>query len=101
MPRRRTRSAYFFRSRAKHPFIEPGKPAQKAFIESFNGRLWHECLNELWFLSLADARRTVEDWRIDYNSPFGTDVGFGAANGLKSYSAFGLTRPGRVLVNVT
>ncbi len=48
-------------------FIEPGKPVQNAYIESFNGRLRDECLNEHWFLSLADARRTIEEWRIDYN----------------------------------
>ena len=48
-------------------FIEPGKPVQNAFIESFNGRLRDECLNEHWFLSLADARRIIEWWRIDYN----------------------------------
>lgn len=48
-------------------FIEPGKPVQNCFIESFNGRLRDECLNEHWFLSLPDARRIVEDWRIDYN----------------------------------
>ncbi len=48
-------------------FIEPGKPIQNAFIESFNGRLRDECLNEHWFLTLADARRIIEEWRIDYN----------------------------------
>lgn len=48
-------------------FIEPGKPVQNAVIESFNGRLRDECLNEHWFLSLADARRIVEAWREDYN----------------------------------
>jgi len=48
-------------------FIDPGKPVQNAFIESFNGRFRDECLNEHWFLTLADARRIVEDWRIDYN----------------------------------
>lgn len=48
-------------------FIEPGKPVQNAWIESFNGRLRDECLNEHWFLSLADARRIIEAWRIDYN----------------------------------
>lgn len=48
-------------------FIEPGKPVQNCFVESFNGRLRDECLNEHWFLSLADARRIVEEWRIDYN----------------------------------
>ncbi len=49
-------------------FIEPGKPVQNAFIESFNGRFRDECLNEHWFLNLADARRIIEAWRIDYNS---------------------------------
>ena len=48
-------------------FIDPGKPQQNGFIESFNGKLRDECLNEHWFLSLADARRIVEDWRLDYN----------------------------------
>ena len=48
-------------------FIDPGKPVQNAFIESFHGRFRDECLNEHWFLSLADARRIVEDWRFDYN----------------------------------
>lgn len=48
-------------------FIEPGKPVQNAFTESFNGRLRDECLNQHWFLNLADARRTVEAWRVDYN----------------------------------
>lgn len=48
-------------------FIRPGKPNENAFIESFNGKLRDECLNENWFLSLEDARRTIEEWRIDYN----------------------------------
>ncbi len=48
-------------------FIEPGKPVQNAAAESFNGRLRDECLNEHWFLSLADARRLVEAWREDCN----------------------------------
>jgi putative transposase len=48
-------------------FIDPGKPQQNGFMESFNSRLRDECLNEHWFLSLADARRIIEDWRVDYN----------------------------------
>ena len=48
-------------------FITPGKPMENAFIESFNGRFRDECLNEHWFLSLADARRLIEAWRVDYN----------------------------------
>lgn len=37
------------------------------YAESFNGRLRDECLNESWFVSLADARQTIEQWRVDYN----------------------------------
>ena len=48
-------------------FIEPGKPIQNAFIESFNSRLRDECLNEQAFLSLDDARRKIEQWRNQYN----------------------------------
>ena len=48
-------------------FIEPGKPVQNAFVESFHGRLRDECLDRHWFLGLGDARRTVEAWRRDYN----------------------------------
>jgi putative transposase len=48
-------------------FIEPGKPVQNAYIESFNGRFRDECLNESWFVSLGDAQRTIEAWRLDYN----------------------------------
>jgi putative transposase len=48
-------------------FIEPGKPVQNAYIESFNGRLRDECLNEHWFLTLAHAREIIEEWRTDYN----------------------------------
>ena len=48
-------------------YIEPGKPVQNAFIESFNSRLRDECLNEHVFLSLKEARATIEAWRHDYN----------------------------------
>ena len=48
-------------------FIEPGKPVQNCFIESFNGRLRDECLNESWFVSLLDAQQTIEAYRVDYN----------------------------------
>jgi len=48
-------------------FIEPGKPIQNAFIESFNSRLRDECLNEQLFISLADARQKIEQWRVQYN----------------------------------
>ena len=47
--------------------IEPGKPNQNAYIESFNGRFRDECLNEHWFTSLQHARVVVEAWRKEYN----------------------------------
>lgn len=49
-------------------FIRPGKPVDNAFIESFNSRLRDECLSQYWFLTLADARRTIERWRVGYNT---------------------------------
>ena len=48
-------------------FIQPGKPMQNAYVESFNGRLRDECLNANWFTSLRDAKRKIEEWRQDYN----------------------------------
>lgn len=48
-------------------FIRPGKPIDNCFIESFNGRLRDECLNESWFVNLRDAQRTIEAWRVEYN----------------------------------
>jgi putative transposase len=47
--------------------IEPGKPNQNAYIESFNGRLRDECLNDHWFLNLAYAWTVIEAWRCKYN----------------------------------
>jgi putative transposase len=48
-------------------FIRPGKPVENCFVESFNGKMRDECLNAHWFTTLADARRTIELWRLDYN----------------------------------
>jgi transposase InsO family protein len=47
--------------------IEPGKPNQNAYVESFNGRLRDECLNEHWFPNLLQARTIIETWRREYN----------------------------------
>ena len=46
----------------------PGKPQQNAFVESFNGRLRDECLNETLFTSLAHARHVLANWCTDYNT---------------------------------
>lgn len=48
-------------------FIQPGKPVQNCYVESFNGRFRDECLNENWFMSLADARRIIAAWMQHYN----------------------------------
>lgn len=44
-------------------FSRPGMPTENAFIEAFNGRFRAECLNQHWFLTLADAREKLEAWR--------------------------------------
>ena len=67
----------------KLDFSRPGKPTDNAFIESFNGRLRDECLNQQWFLSLDEARAVTEAWSDDYtigfvrmaNNPDATKVG--------------------------
>jgi putative transposase len=49
-------------------FIEPGKPVQNAFVESFSGRMRDECLNLHWFRSLRHARDEIAEWRHHYNA---------------------------------
>ena len=51
----------------RHILIEPGKPMQNGYIESFNGKFRDECLNEQWFESLSQARECIARWRQDYN----------------------------------
>ncbi|UCF67685.1 MAG: transposase [Acidobacteriota bacterium] len=51
--------------------IQPEKPNQNAFVESFNGTFRDECLSESWFIDLSDARRTIEAWRLEYNEERG------------------------------
>lgn len=63
----RARGEWAHRHGVKLQFIRPGKPVENAYIESFNGRLRDECLNVHWFLSVADARRQIEAWRVGYN----------------------------------
>ena len=47
--------------------IQPGRPMENGYVESFNGRFRDECLNENWFSSLADARHKIAQWKQDYN----------------------------------
>ena len=65
-----TCKAMFFwakRTGVKLHFIQPGKPTQNAFVESFNGKFRAYCLDLNWFASLEDARSTIEQWRTHYN----------------------------------
>ena len=66
------RSHFFQRWAARHriqvEYIEPGKPTQNAFIESFNGRLRDECLNLHQFNSLSHAAVTLDAWQHEYNN---------------------------------
>jgi putative transposase len=56
-----------YRNEVKLHFIQPGKPTQNGLIESFNGTLRNECLNENWFSNLGEAKRIIETWREFYN----------------------------------
>lgn len=57
-----------YENKVKLRFIQPGKPVQNAFIESFNGKFRDECLNDNVFVSLHSAQQIIETWRQDYNS---------------------------------
>lgn len=63
-------------------FIQPGKPTQNAFVESFNGRFRDSRLNQHWFKDLDDAKRIIADWRKHYNE-------------VRPHSALGYTPPAR------
>ncbi len=60
--------AWAYRNGVQLEFSRPGKPTDNAFVESFNGRFRDECLNQHWFASLEEVRKTVEGWRIEYNT---------------------------------
>lgn len=63
----RALDAWAYRNGVKLKLIQPGKPTQNAYIESFNGKFRDECLNEHWFSNLAEARAIIGVWRRDYN----------------------------------
>ena len=60
--------AWAYANGVKLNFIQPGKPTQNCYIESFNGKFRDECLNEHVFVSLQDAQQKIEAWRLDYNT---------------------------------
>lgn len=70
----------------RHLLIEPGRPMQNGYIESFNGKFRDECLNEHWFTSLEQARAVVAEWRRDYNE-------------VRPHSSCGRIPPARFAVN--
>jgi putative transposase len=78
--------AWAYERGVKLHFIRPGKPVDNAYIESFNGRLRDECLNQHWFISLSHARRVIEEWRNDYN----LQRPHTSLNGLTPYEFAGL-----------
>jgi putative transposase len=47
--------------------IEPGRPMQNGYVESFHGKLWDECLNASWFANLYEARVKIAAWKEEYN----------------------------------
>ena len=68
--------------------IQPGKPNQNAFVESVNSRVRDECLNQHWFVSLQDARRTIAAYQTQYAT-------------ARGHSAPGGSHPGRVAASFT
>lgn len=78
--------------------IEPGKPNQNAYVESFNRLFRDECLNENWFTSLAHAKAVIEEWRKDYNEqrPKKSLGGLTPAAYAKQMAKKALTMPGRL-----
>ena len=73
----------------KLDFIWPGKPVENAYIESFNGRLRDECLNDQVFTTLEDAQEKIETWRADYNDcrPHGSLGNLTPSEYIKNWSA--------------
>lgn len=63
----RALDAWAFAKGVKLHFIQPGKPTQNAFCESFNGKFRDECLSDNWFLTLQEAQVIIETWRKEYN----------------------------------
>ena len=59
---------FFFRVTLKRHVVASGKPMQNGYIESFNGRMRDELLNESLFIDLDQARRLIGDWVTDYNT---------------------------------
>ena len=61
-------NAWAYDHHVKQVFTDPGKPTQNGYIESFNGKLRTECLNQHWFRNLLEAKDILEEWRNEYNN---------------------------------
>jgi len=60
-------NAWAYDHKVDHIFIDPGKPMQNGYIESFNGKFRSECLDQHWFRNLSEAKVIIENWRAEYN----------------------------------
>jgi putative transposase len=60
-------NAWAYDHKVEQIFIDPGKPMQNGYIESFNGKFRAECLDQHWFRNLSEAKEVIEDWRLEYN----------------------------------
>ncbi len=60
-------NAWAYEKHIEHVFIDPGKPMQNGFIESFNGKFRDECLNMNWFRSVQEAKAVISQWKDEYN----------------------------------
>jgi putative transposase len=60
--------AWAYRHAIRLEFSRLGKPTDNAFVESFNGHFRAECLDQHWFESVEEAKQTIEQWRVDYNT---------------------------------
>ena len=60
-------NAWAYDHKVDQIFIDPGKPMQNGYIESFNGKFRAECLDQHWFRNLTEAKEIIEDWRLEYN----------------------------------
>jgi putative transposase len=64
----KTLDEWAYRNNVKLDFIRPGKPTENAYVESFHGRFRDECLNENYFIDIQEAKKVIEEWRIEYNT---------------------------------
>ncbi len=67
-------NAWAYDHKVDHIFIDPGKPMQNGYIESFNGKFRAECLDQHWFRNLSEAKEIIKDWRLEVQPHSATHV---------------------------